>query len=161
MRIPKLAYSVFRNLVKAQIIFITFTLSILAIAGCTRHVNIFFQAANDLNNGGNPVVVRLFQLKTDVSFNSETSESFWRNRQISFQRDVVGEPKEIILHPREILKLEKIEIHKEVRFLGVVADFYKPDKDQWKYIYDVSKYKSNKILVAVRRNSIVITEVDD
>jgi type VI secretion system VasD/TssJ family lipoprotein len=134
---------------------------LLAITGCSRHVKVYFQAANDLNNGGNPVVVRLYQLTTDVNFKSVTSESFWRNEQKSFDKDIVGKPQEIMLHPREVLKLEKLEILDDTRFIGVAADFYKPDKDQWHYLIDVSIYEGDELLVAVRKNNLVITEVKD
>jgi len=143
-----------------KLLFIISSVIIISLTGCSHKVAIYVQAANDLNNGGNPVVVRLYQLTTDMNFKSETSESFWRSNQISFQRDIVGETKEIILHPREVLKLEKIKINKNANFLAVAADFYQPDKDQWQYIYDVSKYKSKKLLLAVRKNSLVITKVE-
>ena len=133
----------------------------LSIAGCSRHVRVYLQASNDLNNGGNPVVVRLYQLTTDVNFKNETSESFWRNEQNSFDKDIVGKPQEIILHPREVLKLEKVEILDDTRFIGVAADFYKPDKDQWHYLIDVSIYEGDELLVVVRKNTLVITEVKE
>jgi type VI secretion system VasD/TssJ family lipoprotein len=134
---------------------------LIGLIGCAHHVDIFFQAVNDLNNGGNPVVVRIFQLTTDVNFKSESSESFWRNNQTSFQKDVVGKPTEIVLHPREVLKLTDLEINDETVFLGVAADFYKPDKNQWQYLFDITKYEGGKILIAVRNNTLVITEVDE
>jgi type VI secretion system VasD/TssJ family lipoprotein len=119
------------------------------------------QAGNDLNNGGNPVVVRLYQLTTDVNFKSETSESFWRSEQKSFDRDVVGKPKEMMLHPREVLKLEKLEILDDTKYIGVAADFYKPDKDQWNYLIDISIFDGDELLVVVRKNTVVITEVKE
>jgi type VI secretion system VasD/TssJ family lipoprotein len=140
---------------------IVLCLAYLTISGCTRYVRIYLQAANDLNNGGNPVVVRLYQLTTDVNFKSETSESFWRNEQSSFDRDLVGKPQEIILHPREVLKIEKVEILDDTRFIGVAADFYKPDKDQWQYLIDISIFEGNELLVVVRKNTLVITEVKE
>ena len=45
-------------------------------------------------------------------------------------------------------------------FLIVAADFYKPDKDQWYYIYDITKNESDQVLIAVRDNTIAMTEVD-
>ena len=140
---------------------IVLCLAYLTISGCTRYVRIYLQAANDLNNGGNPVVVCLYQLTTDVNFKSETSESFWRNEQSSFDRDLVGKPQEIILHPREVLKIEKVEILDDTRFIGVAADFYKPDKDQWQYLIDISIFEGNELLVVVRKNTLVITEVKE
>lgn len=140
---------------------IIFCLVFLTISGCSRYVRIYLQAANDLNNGGNPVVVRLYQLTTDVNFKSETSESFWRNEQNSFDRDLVGKPQEIILHPREVLKIEKVEILDDTKFIGVAADFYKPDKDQWQYLIDISIFEGNELLVVVRKNTLVITEVKE
>jgi type VI secretion system VasD/TssJ family lipoprotein len=133
----------------------------LSLLGITRDVDVFIQAANDLNNGGNPVIVRLYQLTTDLNIKKETSESFWRSDQTSFQKDIVGEPKEFMLHPREVLKIKELPIHDESKYLVVAADFYKPGKDQWYYIYDVSKLEGDQILVVVRNNTLVMTEVQD
>ncbi len=133
---------------------------ILKFLGFSRSISVYIQADNDLNNGGNPVVIRIYQLTTDVNFKSETPESFWRNDQAAFQKDVVGTPKEIMLHPREVLKIDKLEINDETVYLIVAADFYKPDKDQWYYIYDISKNESDQVLIAVRDNTIAMTEVD-
>ena len=141
--------------------FLLLSLVFLSIAGCSRYVKIYLQAATDLNNGGNPVVVRLYQLTTDVNFKSETSESFWRNEKNSFERDMVGNPQEIMLHPREVLKLEKVKILDDTKFIGVAADFYKPDKDQWHYLIDISIYEKDELLVVVRKNTLVITEVKE
>ena len=58
----------------------------LSLLGITRDVDVFIQAANDLNNGGNPVIVRLYQLTTDLNIKKETSESFWKSDQPSFQK---------------------------------------------------------------------------
>jgi type VI secretion system VasD/TssJ family lipoprotein len=133
---------------------------LLSIFGGSRFISVFIQADNELNNGGNPVVVRIYQLSTDVNLRSETPESFWRDDQVSFQKDVVGTLKEIILHPREVLKIDKLEIYDETVFLIAAADFYKPDKDQWYYVYDISKNESDQVLIAVRDNTIAMTEVD-
>lgn len=133
----------------------------LSLFGYTRDVNVFIQAANDLNNGGNPVIVRLYQLTTDLNIKKETSESFWRSDQTSFQKDIVGEPKEFMLHPREVLKIKELPIHDESKYLVVAADFYKPGRDQWYYIYDISKLEGDQILVVVRNNTLVMTEVQD
>jgi len=72
----------------------------------------------------------------------------------------IGQGKEFILHPREVLKISKLEINTETVFLVVAADFYKPDKDQWCYLYDVTKNESGQVLIAVRGNTIAMTEVD-
>ena len=141
--------------------FVLISFFCLTLLGCSRHVMVYMQAGNDLNNGGNPVVVRLYQLTTDVNFKSETSESFWRNEQKSFDRDVVGKPQEVMLHPREVLKLEKIEIMDDAKYVGVAADFYKPDKDQWNYLIDISIFDGDELLVVVRKNTVVITEVKE
>ena len=133
---------------------------IFKLLGMSYNIRVFIQADNELNNGGNPVVIRIYQLVTDVNFKSETPESFWRNDQAAFQKDVVGQGKEFILHPREVLKISKLEINTETVFLVVAADFYKPDKDQWCYLYDVTKNESGQVLIAVRGNTIAMTEVD-
>ncbi len=74
---------------------------------------------------------------------------------------MVGKPQEIMLHPREVLKLEKVKVLDDTKYIGVAADFYKPDKDQWHYLIDISMYEGDELLVVVRKNTLVITEVKE
>jgi len=134
---------------------------LLIITGCTRRVGIYLQAATDLNNGGNPVVLQIYQLSTDVNFKTETSESFWRTGQHAFTKDIVGKPREIILHPREVLRMDEVQIKDDTKYIGVAADFYKPDKEQWRYLIDVTEKKADELLILVSNNTLVITEVKE
>ena len=144
---------------KTRIQMILFLLIIISF--CTKQVDIFIKAEDQLNNGGNPVVLRIYQLSTDINFRNETSESFWRKDAFSSQGDIIGRPKEIILHPGEILRLKNIKIEKNAAFLGIVADFYKPDNDQWSYIFDLAKNNINKLLIVAGTNSLSVRKFAD
>ncbi|RQW07075.1 MAG: type VI secretion system lipoprotein TssJ, partial [Calditrichaeota bacterium] len=112
----------------------------------------------ELNNGGNPVVVRIYLLKTDVNFQRSTLEAFWKNDRETLGSDLIGEPIEIMLHPDEVKQLKKIKLTKEINYVGAAADFYQPDKNQWKYLYNLTQSKADELILAIGRDKLLIAE---
>lgn len=139
----------------------TSLISILVFLSCSHHMSVTVKSGEELNNGGNPVVVRLYLLKTDVNFQKSTLEAFWKNDKEALGSDLIGEPIEIMLHPSETRKLKKVKLTKETVFIGAAADFYQPDKNQWKYLYDVSKNKGDQVILAVGRDKLIITNAKE
>ncbi len=136
-------------------------IGMLLLSACSHHMNVTVKSGEELNNGGNPVVVRLYLLKTDVNFQKTTLEAFWKNDKEALGSDLIGEPIELMLHPNESRKLKKIKITKETVFIGAAADFYQPDKNQWKYLYDISKNKGDRVILAVGRDKLIIISPED
>jgi len=134
---------------------------LLVIVSCSHYLNVTAKSNEELNNGGNPVVVRIYLLKTDVNFQRATLEAFWRNDRETLGADIIGEPIEIMLHPSETRKLKKLKINKEVFYLGAAADFYQPDKNQWKYLYNLGQYKGDDLILAVGKDKLVIVKPED
>jgi len=113
----------------------------------------------DLNNGGNPVVVRVYQLKSAGSFQRATVETFWGKERSTLGSDLLGDPIEIVLHPNETRTLKGIELNDETAFIGAAADFYQPDVDQWKSIIDVATMESDQLVLAVGENGLLIQSI--
>lgn len=133
----------------------------LMVSGCSHNLNVTVKSNEELNNGGNPVVVRIYLLKTDVNFQRSTLEAFWKNDRETLGGDIIGEPVEIMLHPSETRKLKKIKLDKEVIFIGAAADFYQPDKNQWKYLYNLSQHKGDDVTLAVGKDKLIIVKPED
>jgi type VI secretion system VasD/TssJ family lipoprotein len=101
-------------------------------------------------------VIRIYQLRTDVNFRRATLEAFWNDDRAVLDKDLVGDAIEIVLYPEENMKLEEITIQDETVFLGAAANFYDPDINQWRYLFDVSSSDEDEILIAVGRNKVLI-----
>jgi type VI secretion system VasD/TssJ family lipoprotein len=130
-------------------------------SGCSHNLNVTVKSNEELNNGGNPVVVRIYLLKTDVNFQRSTLEAFWKNDRETLGGDIIGEPVEIMLHPSETRKLKKIKLNKEAIFIGAAADFYQPDKNQWKYLYNLAQHKGDDVTLAVGKDKLIIVKPED
>ena len=134
---------------------------LLLVSGCSHNLHVTVKSNEELNNGGNPVVVRIYLLKTDVNFQRSTLEAFWKNDRETLGGDIIGEPVEIMLHPSETRKLKKIKLDKEAIFIGAAADFYQPDKNQWKYLYNLSQHKGDDVTLAVGKDKLIIVKPED
>jgi len=126
--------------------------------GCSNHLNITIKSNSELNNGGNPVVLRIYFLKTDKSFKTAPTNlvGFWEDDKKVLSKDLIHEPMELVLYPDEIRKMKKIKLAKEINFVGVAADFYKPDQIRWRYIFDLSEKKYNEVILTVGRDKLSI-----
>ena len=80
------------------------------ISSCSHHLTVTVKSNEELNNGGNPVVVRIYLLKTDINFQRSTLETFWKNDRETLGGDLIEEPVEIMLHPSQTRKLQKIKL---------------------------------------------------
>ncbi len=69
---------------------------------------------------------------------------------------MVADPIEIVLHPGEARSLQDIELNEEARFLGVAADFYQPDGEQWKSILDIASLSGNQVYLAVGDDRLLV-----
>lgn len=135
-----------------------YTLLIVMLCGCSsRQLQISIIASNDANYGGNPVVVRLYQLKSDVNFKRTTLETFWDNDVGTLGSDLLEGPIEVIIRPEETRKLQKIQIHKDAIYLAAAADFYRPDQNRWRHVIIISEYKGKQIYVLVGDDKIAIS----
>jgi len=130
-------------------------LSIL-IASCSSNLGVTIRSTNDLNNGGNPVVVRIYQLSSAGEFQRATLDSFWGNDRQVLGSDLVADPVEIVLHPGESISLSDIELNEETRFLGVAADFYQPEGEQWKSVLDIASLSGNQVYLAVGNDRLLV-----
>ena len=128
------------------------------VVGCSspRQVQISISSSNDVNYGGNPVVVRVYQLKSAVNFQRSSLESFWDDDIAVLGGDLLGEPFEILLRPDDARTLPPIRITDDVVYLAAAADFYQPDRERWRDILDIREYAGNEVFVLVGNNRLAI-----
>lgn len=134
-----------------------FVLFLLTAYGCSRQMQISVVSSNDVNNGGNPVVVRIYQLKSDVNFQRASIEAFWSDDTGTLGGDLIGDPIEVTMRPDETRRLQSVDIEDDAVYLAAAADFYRPDQNRWRHIFDITEYKGKEVFVLVGNNRIAIS----
>ncbi len=134
--------------------YFVFILSILA--GCSSNLQLRFIGHPELNNGGNSVVVRFYQLKSDAGFRQATIESFWQDDSKALGNDLLDKM-EITLLPGET-KAFKVKKQKQAHYIAAAADFFKPDRDNWRQVVSLDTFHGKDVWVVVGSDKIVISE---
>ncbi len=114
-----------------------------------------FQPGPDCNNG-NPVVVWIYQLRSDAAFQSLSAELFAKNPQQALDTDKVAEPQEYTLRPGQILSLGKLKFTGETRFIAVLADFYQPTGDQWRLSLPIEAIDRKQVVVRCAGSALAV-----
>jgi type VI secretion system VasD/TssJ family lipoprotein len=109
----------------------------------------------DQNNGGYAVQISVYQLKKDTNFIREPLESFWQEKGKGFESDLVAPPVDIILAPNDA-KTILIPIFAETEFIGIAADFRKPDLQGWRHILPLPARGLRELLIQVGKNGLRI-----
>ncbi|RKY91233.1 MAG: type VI secretion system lipoprotein TssJ, partial [Ignavibacteriae bacterium] len=93
---------------------------------------------SDVNaNGGNAVVIKIYQLTNDDKFRLADFKSLWKKAEETLANEFIPPFIEETIVPNKNYELKEIEISKEAAFVGVVGDFHSPSKDGWRLIISV------------------------
>ncbi|WP_260958446.1 type VI secretion system lipoprotein TssJ [Pseudomonas citri] len=118
------------------------------LAGCTTlspfstktKLNLTLAATDrlnpDLNGRPSPVVVRLFELKHPVAFESADFFSLYERARQALSPDLVSS-EELELRPGETVAL-RLEIARGGRYVGVLAAYRDLPHSQWRYTLPVA-----------------------
>ena len=128
------------------------------IFGCASHQGIALKGTAEQNSGGHPVVIHIYQLSSDTNFNRAVVESFWQDDTNILGDDLVKPKIEILLAPGEIKRV-KLKLSDEIKFIGIAADFRKPDKNGWRKVYPLDSNRAKNILINVAADRLIIEEI--
>lgn len=108
------------------------------------------------NDRPNAVVVRIYQLSGRGNFDRAPLSALW-NDDARVLGDELLAKRELTVLPdgKEILK---IELAGGTLFVGVVADFIKPEPDAWRRIYPIASVKKRQIAVRVGERQLSIKQ---
>jgi len=121
----------------------TFTFIIFAFmiyfTGCGSGIQtINIDLSSDINaNGGNTVVIKIYQLTNDDKFRYADFKSLWRNAEETLANELIPPFIEETIIPDKNYEFKELEISKDAAFIGVVGDFHTPSKDGWRLIISV------------------------
>ncbi|GIK22282.1 MAG: type VI secretion system lipoprotein TssJ [Ignavibacteriota bacterium] len=137
-----------------------FTLLLFSKCGSGKeYIQVSFKSY-DNSNGGNAVVVTIYQLANADKFRLSSFESLTKNAVAALGSDLIpNSVYEKTMVPGESFNLDELEIKKEAAFLGVMADFHSPSADGWQSVVDL-KDGVDKLIVKVQDNSISV-QVDN
>jgi len=125
--------------------------SMLSFIGCGSGIQtVNIDLNSDVNaNGGNAIVIKIYQLTNDDKFRYASFESLLKNAEETLTYDLVPNSiKEKTMVPNENYDLKELELSKDAAFLGIVGDFHSPAKDSWKMIIPLdSDMEYLKILI--------------
>jgi len=133
--------------------------SMVYFAGCGSGIQtINIDLSSDVNaNGGNAVVIKIYQLTNDDKFRYADFKLLLKNAEKTLTNDLIPPIKEKTMVPDENYNLKTLELNKDAAFLGVVGDFHSPAGDSWKKIIPLdSDIEYLKILIHENSLSIEI-----
>ena len=129
--------------------------------GCTPRLNVGIETTEKLNSGGNVVTFRLYQLKNADTFQLISFEELWQNDLADeILKDDFIQKEEFTLYP-DTIKLVKVEKQKSTKFIGIAAHFFKPDRNGWRQVFEVSSRRGKEVWIVVGENSIAIQDEDN
>ena len=133
------------------------SISFFAFSGCgKRTLNLALRCTSNCNDN-NAIVVRIYQLKNDENFRLATRETLLRDARQSLGDDFISK-KEITLAPNDVIAFDKkdtiTKFVKETKFIGVVGDFFKPDREYWRQVHNLQDGKKFEIVVKENRIEI-------
>jgi type VI secretion system protein VasD len=134
----------------------------LVLAGCGSStpdpttVAMTINATSSINPNSDsepsPVVLRIYQLKSDAAFNAaEFSEIFYNDRKV-LGGDLLGQ-KEFNVKPGDSLTYDDT-VSPETRYLGIVAGFRDIDNATWRLIESAAPESENNLLFNVDTLSV-------
>lgn len=140
---------------KVLFCFLVLVFFVLSPTSCMKYMYMGIQGSPDLNNGGNSVVIRVYQLRIDSNFMNAPIDTFWKEGEDMISNDLTAPRIELILAPGETKQIE-LEIAEETQFVGIAADFRMPDRTGWKQIQPVSSLNPRDLWVSVGSNRLII-----
>ena len=99
----------------------------------SKEIRLKITAREDLNSGGNAMVVRVYKLAADINFQLATLESFWEDDETTLGPELL-EKREITLLPGETHYLT-FELEADSTYIAAAGHFFSPNQEQWREVY--------------------------
>ena len=120
-----------------------------------KTVKVSVQGAVEMNQK-QVCVIYIYQLSNDTNFMQATPESFWIEGTKDFVKDLVEDEIKIKLFPGETKDIE-LNISEKTKYIGAAADFYRPKKEGWRKVFDLTSKVPKVITVFIKHDSIEIS----
>ena len=104
-----------------------------------------------------PIQLKLYHLKRSTRFRQANYGQLTGNDLRVLSSDLI-KTETIIVRPNQRIAY-KANLRKDVRHLGIVAAFRRPQRKQWKGIFTLSVYEKEKIGLKVTKKSVSIVRL--
>ena len=139
-------------------------LMILLLGGCSRthYLSMDILGDSEMNNGGNFVIVRVYQLTNDTNFSNAEYRPFWGDDDAILGAELInGTKQQISLFPPDPQRLPEpqelsLELNDATKFVGVAAKLYSPDGNRWRQVYSIEQLEKRKVVVSIKGNHILV-----
>lgn len=137
--------------------------SVLLITSCAKIENFPQITANyiaseqlnpDLTNHPSPLVVNLYQLKTDTKFKDADFFKLFNDSKTFLGQDLLTED-QVEVKPNDQLETS-IDLLPETRYIAVVAAYRDIDNSQWNKLLKIKNHESVKIKILLGRKDVVL-----
>jgi len=140
-------------------------LALSVVAGCLGNptkIEADIAAAEDLNpdhrGRASPLVVRIYQLKSDLAFNNASFFALYDNDEAELGADLVGK-EEIELRPGEDMVYSR-KLEDDTRFVGVLAGYRDIDNASWRAVTEIKKGKTTEVKLDFARLKVSVMPKD-
>jgi len=118
------------------------------------NLDVTVKAAGNANAGGLPIVVRVYELKSQGAFSSADFFSLYGNETATLA-DALVSREEMTLAPGRSQAIHK-QLSPDAAYLGVLGAFRDIDSAQWRSVVPLNGDTDNSLAVTVGANSIRI-----
>jgi len=130
-------------------------LLMIATVGCFGSSPIAVHLIGDpTQNRRNSVVVHIYQLSGRTNFDRADTATFWRDDTAALGAELL-EKKDLTMLPDD-RQTRNITPSPKAQFIGVVADFMRPESDAWKRIVPIARVKQNQITIRIKEGQLSI-----
>lgn len=127
--------------------------------GLEQTLKISITTANDLNKNPNgsssPVVLIIYQMKSNLTFNTTDFFSLYKNSKATLGEDLIsGQP--FVLLPNKTQDVP-VKINNTTQYLGVIAAFQDINNAQWRQSIQLNKNTKN-IVIKLENSNLTVEE---
>ena len=133
-----------------QVVALMLCFGLTACSSTTEHnvdFSYFITASNDINpdvqGQASPVLVRVYQLTSDINFNNATYDALFESNQNALGGEYIS-LNEYLIHPESKNQVE-LKISENAKFIGVAVGYRSVDMVTWRTALQVPEGKFWKV----------------
>src|SRR5215475_522159 len=131
-----------------------FGIILAAAIGCGSSPIALHLIGEPMQNRRNSVVVHVYQLSGRLNFDRADTATFWRDDAAALGAELLDK-KDVTMLPDD-RQTRAINLVPKAQYIGVVADFMRPEVEGWKRIVAVGAVKHNRIIIRIKEGQLSI-----
>jgi len=133
---------------------LAFGVALAATVGCKSSPIALHLIGEPQQNRRNSVVVHVYQLSGRLNFDRADTATFWRDDAAALGAELLDK-KDVTMLPDD-RQTRAITLVPKAQYIGVVADFMRPEVEGWKRIVPLGAVKHNRIIIRIKEGQLSI-----